>query len=90
MVDSRQTFNQEYSSNDNFNLYKSLVGVNGTNWFGNFDPNEMYNALLNSKVFTKDTDFGALNIVERTEQMMGSLRIGFPDGHLVCYLERRA
>ena len=84
VVDSRQKFNQEYSSNDNFDLYKSLVGVNGTNCFGNFDPNKLYNALLTSKALT------TLNIVERTEEMMRSLPIGFPEGHLVCYLEQRA
>ncbi len=62
MVDCRQhSLDQEYTISDNFNLYKILVGVTGTNWFGNFDPNEMCNALLKSKVFIDDADIGTLD-----------------------------
>lgn len=91
MVDCRQhALDQEYAISDNFNLYKILVGVSGTNGFGNFDPKEMYNALLESKVFIDDADIGTLDTVGWSMQMMEYLPIGFPEGYLVRDHERRA
>ena len=91
MVDCRQhVLGQEYAISDNFNLYKILVGVSGTNWFGNFDPKEMSNALLKSKVFNDDADIGTLDTVGWSMQMMEFLPIGFPEGYLVRDRERRA
>ncbi len=89
IVDCRQhALDQEYTISDNLNLYMILVGVTGTNRFGDFDPKEMYDALSKSKVFVKDT--GTLDLVGWSLQMMEFLPIGFPEGHLVCYSERRA
>ncbi len=61
-----------------------LVGVTDTNSFGDFDPKEMYNVLLKSKVFVKDADIGTLDPVGWSLQMMEFLPIGFPEGYLVC------
>ncbi len=60
-----------------------LVGVTGTNQFGDYNPKEMYNALLKSKVFSKDSDIGTLDTMGWSMQMMEFLPIGFPEGHLV-------
>ena len=91
MVDCRQhTLDQEYAMGDNLNLYGILVGVTGTNRFGDFDPKEMCDALLKSKVFVKDADIGSLDTVRWSMQMMEFLPIGFPKGYLVCHSERRA
>ena len=89
LVDCRQhALDQEYTISDNLNLYMILVGVTGTNRFGDFDPKEMYDALSKSKVFVKDTDIGTLDLVGWSLQMMEFLPIGFPEGYLVCYSER--
>jgi len=91
IVDCRQhALDQEYTISDNFNLYMILVGVTGTNLFGDFDPKEMYNALLKSKVFVKDSDIGILDIVGWSRKMKEFLPIGFPEGYLVLYREQRA
>ena len=63
IVDCRQhALDQEYTFSDNLNLYMVLVGVIGTNRFEDFDPEEMNNALLKSKVFVK-SDIGTLNTI---------------------------
>ena len=91
MVDCRQhAFDQQYAISDNLNLCKILVGITDENWFGNFDPNEMYDALLKCKVFITDADIGTLDTVKWSMQMMQYLPIGFPVGYLVRYLERQA
>lgn len=91
IVDCRQhAFDQEYTISDNLNLYMILVGVTGTNRFGDFDPKEMYNALLKSKAFVKDSDIGTLDTVGWSMQMIEFLPIGFPEGYLVISCERRA
>ncbi len=83
-MDCRQhTLDQEYAMGDNLNLYGILVGVTGTNRFGDFDPKEMCDALLKSKVFVKDADIGSLDTVRWSMQMMEFLPIGFPEGYLV-------
>lgn len=90
-VDRRQhAFDQGYTTSENLDLYGTLVGVTNNNRFGDFDPKEMYNALLKSKVFVKDADVGTLDTVGWSMQMMESLPIGFPEGYLVYYPERRA
>jgi len=73
---------------DNLSLYRVLVGVTGANRFGDFDPKEMYDALLKSNVFVKDEDIGTLDTVVWSMQLMESLPIGFPEGYLVLYCER--
>lgn len=84
IVDCRQhALDQGYTISDNLNLYMVLVGVTGTNQFGDCDPKEMHNALLKSKVFSKDSDIGTLDTMGWSMQMMEFLPIGFPEGHLV-------
>lgn len=90
IVDCRQhALDQEYTINDNLNLYMILIGVTGTNRFGDFDPKEMCNALLKSKVFV-DSDIGTLDTVGWSMRMMDFLPIGFPEGYLVISCERQA
>lgn len=84
IVDCGQhAFDQEYTMSDNFNLFMILVGVTGTNQFGDFDPKEMYKALLKSKVFVHDSDIGTLDTVRWRMEILGFLPIGLPEGHLV-------
>ncbi len=90
-VDCRQhALDQEYTASDNLNLYMILVGVAGKKRSGDFNPREMYNALLKSKVFVKDSDISTLDTVGWTMRMMEYLPIGFPEGYMVLYCERRA
>ncbi|KAL8832499.1 MAG: hypothetical protein Q9191_000226 [Dirinaria sp. TL-2023a] len=90
IVECRQhTLDQEYTISDNLNLYMILVGVTDTNRFEKFDSNEMYSALLKSKVF-EDSDIGTLNTIEWSMRMMEFLSIGFPEGYLIIYYEHRA
>jgi len=91
IVDCRQhALDQEYTNSDNLTLYMILVGVTGTNRFGDFDPKEMHSALSKSKVFVEDLDIGTLDTVGWSMRMMEFLPIGFPEGYLVIYCERRA
>ncbi len=64
IVDCRQhALDQEYITSDNLNLYMILVGVTGINRFRDFNPKEMYNVLLKSKLFIKDSDISTLDTV---------------------------
>jgi len=40
-----------------------LVGVTGINRFRDFNPKEIYNILLKSKLFIKDSDISTLDTV---------------------------
>ena len=90
-VDRRHhVLDQEYTTSDNLDLCSMLIGVTSKNRFEDFDPKEMYDKLLKSKVFVKDADIDTLNIVGWSMQMMEFLPIGFLEGYLICYPERRA
>ncbi len=67
---------QEYTAIDNFNLYGSLVGVAGSNRFGNFDLQGMLSALSRSKAITGEY-IDTLDIAGLRSQMMTFLPIGF-------------
>lgn len=69
-------FDQECTANDNVNLYGSLVGVTGSNCFGNFDSQAMRSALSKSKAYA-DEDVHTLDITELSSQMIRFLPIGF-------------
>jgi hypothetical protein len=69
-------FDQEYTAIDNLNLYGSLVGITGSNRFGNFDLQAMLSALSRSKA-TTDEYIDTLDIAELSSQMMTFLPIGF-------------
>jgi hypothetical protein len=69
-------FHDKYSTNNNANLYGSLIGITRSNCFGNFDSQKMLNALSTSPVFTND-DIQMLNAVELSTEMIASLPIGF-------------
>ena len=86
LVDCRQhILDQDYTIGDNLNLYMILVGVTGTNQFGNFDPQKMHSALSKSKVF-EDSDIGTLDTLVWSMRMVEFLPIGFPEGYLVNLL----
>jgi hypothetical protein len=75
-------FDPKYTAKDNANIIGSLVGISGSNCFGDFDSQAMLNALSNSKVFTHH-EISMLDIGNLTSKMTKSLPIGFPKGHLV-------
>ena len=75
-------FNLKYTAKDNANIIGSLVGISGSNCFGDFDSQAMLNALSKSKVFTQHK-ISILDITNLTSKMMKSLPIGFPKRHLV-------
>ena len=79
---SQHIFDKEYTANENANLCGALIGITGSNCFGNFDMQKMLNALSRSKVFADD-DLRELNVVELSNRMTAFLRIGYPRGHLV-------
>ena len=91
LVDCRQhALDREYKFSDNLNLYGSLVGVSGANWFGNFDPKQMHDALSKSKAFEEDPGIHTVDTRAWSMQMMEFLPIGFPEGYLVRCPEREA
>lgn len=75
-------FDPKYTAKDNANMIGSLVGISGSNCFGDFDSQAMLNALSHSKVFTQD-EISMLDIANLTSKMTTSIPIGFPKGHLV-------
>ena len=81
-------FAQEYTVRDNADLYASVLGITRKRTFGDIDPEEMCNALLESPVFSGVT-ISAQSLENRTMQMMDFLRIGFPKNYLVQYPEER-
>ena len=84
LVNCRQhALDQGYTFNDNLNLYMILVGVTGTNQYGYFDPEKMHNALLESKVFFKNSDIGTLDMIKWSMQIIKFLPTGFPEGFLI-------
>lgn len=93
-VDFRpQALESESNFSNNLNPYGSLVGVNGTNSFGNFDPKEMDDALLKSPMFRSDSDTHSLDTVDWSGfciVLRNFIPIGHPQGHLVCYAKGRA
>ena len=90
-VECRQhAHDQEYTASENAAIYGSLIGITGTNRFGNFDLKQMHNALVKSKVFAEDREFSASNAVEWSMIMMNYLPIGFPEGYLVRYLKHQS
>ena len=82
-VDSRQrAFEQEYTFNENFDLYMIIVGVAGDNPFGEFNLEEMCATLRKSKVFNKST-FSKTAINKLIVEMMECLPLGVPKESLV-------
>lgn len=66
------------------------MGLNGTNHFGNFEPDKMKEALSKSGTFKNDLNLCKEAAMDWSGQMMHSLPIGFPKGHLVCHATRNA
>ena len=72
-------FDPKYTAHENANMYGSLVGITGSNCFGDLDTQSILNALSKSKAFTND-EIRMLDTVKLTCQMRSSL---FPQGYLV-------
>ena len=82
-IDKRQhKFDANSISNDNLNIYCSLVGLAGSNDFGNFDSQSMLEQLAKSRIFTSE-DLQTLNVREWADQISDELDLGFPPGYLV-------
>ena len=75
-------FDKEFTANENANLFRDLIGITGSNFFGRFDAQKMLNALSTSKVFA-DNDLQTIDIVELSFRMMDFLPIGYRQEHLV-------
>ena len=86
-MDCRQhARDQEYTIGDSFNLCKTPVGITGTNGFGNYDPNTMYDALLEDAPFLEPFDgltdqYAAERIKKRLPHRSAGLEV--KDMHLV-------
>jgi len=90
-VECRQhAFDQEHTTSDNTRLCGLLIGITGTNRFGNFDSKQMHDALLKSKIFADDPDISALDTVKWSTQMLEIVPFGLSKGYLVGYPEGRA
>lgn len=88
-VDLRQHgFAEEYTASDNADIYAELLGIKRTRQFGDFDPEEMYDTLLRSPVFS-GMEIGLQELGVWTTKMMESLHVGFRKGYLVRSLEGR-
>lgn len=89
-VDCRQhNFGAGYTTNQNASLCANLLGVCYARQFGRFDPEEMQDALLRSKIFAGISMSDLPNTVEWSRRMMISVPIGFSDNYLVqCYRSR--
>jgi hypothetical protein len=88
-VDCRQhEFDQEYGPSDNASLFCSIIGITLKSPFVSLDPNQLHIALSKSKVFTEDNSVPDME--ERSRKMMLNLHVGFPEGYLVQYPDKRA
>ncbi|KAG9229879.1 hypothetical protein BJ875DRAFT_521732 [Amylocarpus encephaloides] len=76
----RVKLDPKYTAMENLNLYGSLVGITGSHQFGPFDSRPLHKALSESRVSANGDCM--LDIASLTCQMMASLPIGFPPGHL--------
>ena len=72
------SLDQEYTANDNVNLYGSFIGISVSNRFGNFESEKLIYALSRSKVF-----IGRIDVVQLSIQMSSALPIGFERDLLV-------
>ncbi|KAG0645144.1 hypothetical protein D0Z07_9224 [Hyphodiscus hymeniophilus] len=71
----------DYTYSYNHNILGCILGISGSNPFGTFASQKMLDALSKSPVFSGDT-IRKLDVVKLSAELMGSLPIGFPDGHL--------
>ena len=80
-VECRQhVLDQGYTSSDNASLYGRLIGVADNadmNLTGDFDAEQMCNALLKSKAFAEGPDVNILDVIKWNTRMADFLPIGF-------------
>lgn len=84
---SQHNFDKNYTTRANSDLVASILEVNKTKRFGEFESTEMLRTLSQSPMFTKRFPSEA-PIIPRdldiwTTEMMEYLHIGFRNGHLV-------
>ncbi len=82
-VDLRQhVFAEDYTADENADLYASIFGITRTKQFGDFDPEELCNSISKSPVFSGMT-INVRNLEIWTTRMRDFLPLGFPEGYLV-------
>jgi hypothetical protein len=75
-------FAEEYTANENAELYASVLGIVRAKQFGDFNSEEMCNTLSKSPVFAGMT-IGIEDLEKWTAEMIDFLPIGFRKGYLV-------
>ena len=89
-VDLRQhQFDEEYTSNENADLYASILGIVRTKQFGEFDSDKMCSMLSKAPMFRRMT-IDMQDLKEWTAKMMKPLHLGFQEGYLVGHPDIRS
>ncbi|RDL30384.1 uncharacterized protein BP5553_10262 [Venustampulla echinocandica] len=71
----------KHTANDNAHIYRFVLGgVEGPNYFGNFNLQEIFNALSKSPLFTGATT--PQGFMRWSEALMAYLPVGFQEGYL--------
>ena len=68
-------------------MLDSLIGIIGTNRFGNFDSQQMHNTFLKFRVFDENQEFNLSNTTEWVSNIIAKISIGFPKEYLVRYFK---
>lgn len=84
----QHNFDEEYTANDNCNLYASTFDFSRTNDFGEFSAVEMSRTLSESPVLC-DMAIDSQDLEDWTTKMKNFLQIGFHQGYLVGYQKDR-
>ena len=81
--------NVEFSPRRNATVYGRVFGVDGSEPFGQFDPEAMHSALLKSELFLPDSEETAtVNVLDAARwrnRMLTTVPIGVPDNFSVRY-----
>ena len=84
-MDLRQhMFDEEDTANDSADLYASILGIVRTEYFVDFDSEEMCNTLSKSPMYSRMT-ISVQDLKEWTMKMMEPLCLGFRGGNLVGF-----
>lgn len=84
----QHNFAEEYTANENCDLYASIFEIRRTNDFGEFDSVEMCRTITKSPLFSGE-EISVQILEDCSMEMKGSLRVGFCRGYLVRYPDDR-
>jgi hypothetical protein len=84
----QHNFAEEYTANENSDLYASVFGIARTNNFGEFDPVKMCRTIIKSPVFSGE-EMSVQILEDWSTRMKDSLRVGFRHEYLVGYPNHR-